>query len=385
MTPQYLAENYNFAKINPSDGALELYFDHHMLSTFRMCQDKFVLDFVQNGTGLTTREPTKRRIWSLEFGEFLHYCLEWYYKKWKFLKATPEVDEFIKVGKAMWDKMDMEYYDPGLSSITKCPETYTKKYHAIGGWNGVACLLLGYWAFYMNQRFQVIDTEVAFGFNKEVFLGEFRYPRFGWHESPDGVGDVFVDSWDICRCYLSGRIDLLVDNGYKIGPVDHKSTAFFDGRESDDFNPHEGISGYIFAVNSILKTAFPEFSAEKRHCNNGWIFHVSLKATDNPRFKHSPIFLTEEQMSAYAIRQVETCHAIFDILCSERRPYRNTSICNNYYHRDCEYKVLHRQPDSQQAALLAQYFDNRRPWNPYNVLGNAQEKRSELVQLVEEL
>ena len=44
---------------------------------------------------------------------------------------------------------------------------------------------------------------------------------------------------------FTGRIDLLVDNGTKIGPVDHKSTACFDGYESNDFDPHEGITGYI--------------------------------------------------------------------------------------------------------------------------------------------
>ena len=256
MTPQQLSDNFNFAKIAP-DGALELFFDHHMLSTFRMCPEKFILDFVQNGTGVRPKSPEKHRIWSLEFGEFLHYCVEWYYKKWKILGQSPEADEFVKVGKSMWDKMDMEYYN----SLNKfCPESYRKRYTALGGWPGVACLLLGYWAFYVNQRFTIIDTEVAFGHNHEVFLGEFHsgYESLGFN-NPEPFWNGRV------RCYLSGRIDLLVDNGLKIGPVDHKSTAFFDGKEADDFNPHEGILGYIFAVNSILKNLFPEFSAEKRN------------------------------------------------------------------------------------------------------------------------
>lgn len=348
MNIQSLTEQYPyFLRVAP-DGALELFADHHMLSTMRSCEAKFVEEILNN------EHIRGKRYWSLEFGCWVHDCLQLFYEAFRRTGQAPIVDDWVKQSLGLWEDYDLSFYRPDPLKLVKQYNTDEKKYRAFGGREGAAAFLIHYYAFYMNQRYRIVATEISFGRKQEVLLGEFTILNLhpGIENAIDGL---------TVRCYLTGRIDLLVDNTYKIGPVDHKTTASFDGYESNDFDPHEGITGYIYTINAILGTQFPD--NPHKQCRDGWIHHISTLATDEPRFKATLITKTPQQLEDFRLRQLRTCKKIVELLNGEIPDY-NTNICNNIYNRPCPYRELHRQPPDQHSGTLTQFYEVLPAWNP---------------------
>jgi hypothetical protein len=371
---QGLALKYpHFLKWNESDGALEMYVDHHILSTMRMCEAKFVEEILNSQYGRTDR------YWSLEFGAWVHECCDIFYKEFQKIGLPPQLDPWVKKGTDLWDAYDLDYYKPNSKKLVKEYRTDEKKYHSFGGRAGAAAFLIHYYAFYMGQRFRVVATEVSFGRGREVLLGEFRFPRFKYYEGPEGQSDLIVESWDIVRVFLTGRIDLLVDNTYKVGPVDHKTTATFDGYEHNDFDPHEGITGYIYTTDALLGLKYPD--NPHKICRDGWIFHIATNALCEPRFKATLITKTPQQLEDFRTRQVRTARRILEVMVSGVADW-NTLVCSNIYNKPCPYRELHRQPPIQREATLQQFYQVKTPWNPEdppsvrNTLRNMQKENS---------
>jgi hypothetical protein len=316
----------------------------------RMCEAKFVEEILNSQYG------RGERYWSLEFGAWVHDCLDIFYKEFKNTGLPPELDPWVEKGTNLWDTYDLDHYKPDPKKLVKQYRTDEKKYHAFGGRAGAAAFLIHYYAFYMGQRFRVVATEVSFGRGREVLLGEFRYPRF-----TNEASDLIVESWDIVRVFLTGRIDLLVDNTYKVGPVDHKTTATFDGYEHNDFDPHEGITGYIYTTDALLGLKYPD--NPHKVCRDGWIFHIATNALDVPRFKATLITKTPQQLEDFRRRQVRTARRILDCMITGVADW-NTLVCNNIYNKPCPYRELHRQPPVQRDATLSQFYEIRTSWNP---------------------
>lgn len=341
----------HFLYYNQEDGVLEMFLDHHMMSTFRQCEAKFVEEHLTNAV------PRGERFWNLEFGLWVHDCLKPFYDSFKKDGKALLVDDWTKQGLRLWDEYDLDYYKPDPLKIQKLWRTDNKKYHAFGGKQGAAAFLIHYYAFYMDQRYRVVATEIAFGRKHDVLLGNFRFFKDTWWD----FGNVKYEDGIEVRVYLTGRIDLLVDNTYKIGPVDHKTTANFDGYEGNDYDPHEGITGYIFTTDAILSTMFPD--NPHKICRDGWIFHISSNALDQPRFKATLVTKTKQQLEDYRARQLHTAKRILNVLMGDG-PDWNTAICNNIYNRMCPYHELHRQPAEQRQAILKQFYVIREAWNP---------------------
>lgn len=357
---EVLAAKYPWFLQLSSDGVLEMYVDHHILSTMRTCEGKFVEE-------IANRQHTRtERYWSLEFGAWVHDCVERFYDSFRKTGNPPQVDEWTKEGISLWMDYDLDYYKPDPLKLVKDYRTDEKKYHSFGGAQGAAAFLIHYYAFYMNQRFRVVSTEISFGRGKEVLLGEFRVPYYDTGNSyNEGAEAPSIKGWYRIRCYYTGRIDLLVDNTYKVGPVDHKTTATFDGFESEEFDPHEGITGYIYTINQVLGKKFPD--SPHKICRDGWIFHIATNASCNPRFKATLINKTPQQLEDFRLRQVSTCSRIFDVLNNGGRVADwNTMACNNIYNRPCPYRELHRQPEVQREGVLRQFYEVRPAWDPEN-------------------
>lgn len=356
MNFQELASKYpQFLVWNEAEGVLEMYLDHHSLSQMRMCEAKFMEEIVE------CIHPRGARYWSLEFGVWSHDCLDVFYDAFKKTGQPPDMQEWTKHGLKLWDLYDLDYYKPDPLKLTKNMTTDEKKYHAFGGRQGAAGFLLHYYGFYMNQRLRVVATEVSFGRGREVLLGEFKIPPTIYSEGFESQEDWYKYAWLTVRVYLTGRIDLLGDNTYKIGPVDHKTTARFDGFEHNDFDPHEGITGYIYAIDRILGTQFPD--NPHKVCRDGWIHHISTNATDEPRFKATLINKTPQQLEDFRKRQLRTAKRILEVITGDV-PDMNTLVCNNLYNKPCPYKELHRQPTEQRLGTIKQFYEIRPAWNP---------------------
>jgi hypothetical protein len=336
LTPQQASEKYHWLKYNPETDEIDMFCDHQMLSTLRQCEAKFQLEHFLN------IRPKGHKAWNLVFGAWLHYCIEVYYNSIKndpSMMGTPmPINDFITYAKDKWKEMNLDAYKGDM------------KYDEVGGWNGALALIIEYYAFYMQQRMRVVACEVTFGYNKEAFLGSFNI-------------DYKVN------CFLTGRIDMLADNGSLIGPVDHKHTHSFHGDEYDKFNPHDGITGYIYATNAIIKKYFPDF---KGTCNTGWIYHLQGKAPAverktkilRPRFKGSRIDKTPSQLEEYAIRQISSFKRIASLLFDNEVAQWNTSTCNNLYGRQCEYREIHRQSSEYWPSTIEQFYHIAEQWNP---------------------
>src|ERR1700733_14571908 len=101
------------------------------------------------------------------------------------------VELFLQHGKMLWAKMDMDYY-----------KGKDDKYDDVGGLPGFLSLLVQYYTFYMDLRVRVIDTEIVFGYNKEVHLGSFYFKEFTDNIFPFHE---LAKPWLTVSCYLTGR------------------------------------------------------------------------------------------------------------------------------------------------------------------------------------
>jgi hypothetical protein len=420
MTPEQAAEKYHWIKYNSSTNTIELFLDHHMLSWARSCEAGFVLEHMlhikpnygkvraeevrtdiigQEGIPIRVFKSSfdgknslpvyteKRKPWFLDFGEYLHYMFEVFYKSFIHKEInngylfdhllTPDQQclnlmDFLQIGKKVWMLMDMDWYGV-VEKVGGKEKIREKEYEEIGGWKGVSALLTEYYVYYMDLRVRIIDTEIIFGYNREVPIGEFELYE-PWHcigTCRDKPGSELTHY--TVKCYLTGRIDLLIDNGSKIGPVDHKSTKRFDGYEADDYNPQDAITGYIYAARCILEKNYPKYFDKGRECLDGWIYHISKlepstprdKSKDRqPRFKQTPIHKTHSQFEDFKARQLSTYKRICELLFNDKTPEWNTLICNNVFMRPCQFKEIHRQPSEEWENAIKHHYVIGKSWNP---------------------
>ena len=317
------------------EGHYEMFLDHHSLSAFRMCKGYFELSMMQ---GVTRKG---RSAWSLEFGILVHKAIEWLYEQKQ--AGTFSEGKLAEYSIAEWHKADLDYYYEH------------KTYQALGGLPGFVALMQQYTEFYNgdSERLRAIATEVAFGKGREVLLGTF------WGN--DSAGKVFE-----VTCYLSGRIDFLMDNGHSIGPMDHKTAAFFKGDPSQGYDPQEGMTGYVFASREIIRKNFPELAAT-RMLDRIWMNYIKVANDSDPnkRFKRLPIFKSDYQLECFRKRQLTTFEDIFRMVYFDRTPDWNGNACNNWYFGQCTYKNLHMQKDeSSMIQIFNHDFVIKPLWNP---------------------
>lgn len=367
MNIQTAIKKYHWLKVRKegNNEIIEMYLDHFMLSNARICESKFYLDHMCH---IKPRYDTgRRKPWFFDWGEYIHHCLEGFYHHFKEFKEPPKVDEWIGDCKIAWQDMKMdEYGEEQNVTNNKIHPSDLKRYQEIKGWEGACGLLIEYYAFYMNMRLRIIDTEITFGHNKEVPLGAFYLVQPSIIKKGKGKNAKTIDSYKklTIECFLTGRIDLLVDNGYKIGSIDHKNTHRFDGDEHNDYNPNDAITGYTLACNEIIKSLDRNLY-NKRPPLSAWIQHISAchpssprdkTKKPGPRFKTTPIDKTPEQLEEYKIRNLSTFKKIAELVFLDRQPEWNTVMCNNIFHRECEYKPIHSQQSNVWFNIINDHY-----------------------------
>jgi hypothetical protein len=366
MTPEQASHHYHWCRYNAQTKTIELFLDHHVLSTLRTCESLFLNEHLLN---IRPKYGTGRKPWFLDFGSFMHDCYDVYYKSLKDGKVI-EIIEWLNYAKKLWLEMKMNEYG-ALGNIDQ------DKYEDIGGWDGVASLLIQYYTFYMDLRVRVIDTEISFGQNREVPLGTFQH-----FLNTDDYNDYPYN----INCYLTGRIDLLIDNGNKIGPVDHKHTHRFKGDEWTKFNPQDAITGYILAINSIMQQSYPKYYEQGRQCLSAWVYHISACSPSKsrktgelgPRFKATPIDKDLSQLEDYKARQLTTFKRICAILFNDETPQWNTNACHNIFNRRCPMLPIHEAPSREWNHIIADHYEIGEAWNPNKRTENV-EKTTEVL------
>ena len=315
--------------INEETGLFELTLDNHMLSTFRNCPSHFMTAFVD---GVQLR--TGGRSWFLDFGILFHKMVEEYYTifrepgfnilDWATTRAPEE-----------WKAAEMNFHSAH------------KEYKVIGGVIGFTTLIISYALKFSpdNERLRVIGTEIGFGKGREVLLGIVR---------------------GFLSCFLSGRIDVLVDDGTHITPLDHKTMNSFRSDPAGKYEVDEGPTGYIYAVGKILPSLVPPEMILKRRCDRILMNFISKTPTEKPedRFRRLPIYKTTEQLSSYQERMLLTGEDIFRSLLSyvqTGHAQRNTGMCNSWFMRDCPYLPIHRQGSKRDELLIIDSMYSAKP------------------------
>jgi hypothetical protein len=336
------AEKLHWLKIAP-DGVPELYLDHHAMSTFRMCEERFFLEFVQ-GIG------TSGRVWFLEFGTVVHNAIELYYQQRQ--DNTFELDSWAFSLVQMWHDADLNYFD-GRSDPKGEPH---KNFKSLGGLPGFVSLMEQYARHFaiQNERFRVIGTELFFGKKKEVPLLE----------------DSTRYSFAPFRAYLTGKIDLLLDDGQSIGPMDHKTSASFRGKSMiTRYEVQDGMTGYVYAAKKLVQLTMPPEELARKDVNKIWMNFIQVAPTaagkESERFSRLPLFKSEEQLEDFRVRQIGTMSAIFQCLNEDRPRQWNTNICQNWMHSTCEFHSVHRQGSTNaMVSILNNQFKKKEIWNP---------------------
>lgn len=344
------SKKLHWLRWNEEGQCWELYLDNHMMQTWRMCEARFFEDHL---VGLKGKNE---HVWFLDFGTAVHTMVEYYYLH--FRDADFDVMYWAgTLGFKVWTEMRMdEYYSKGT-------QWHHKNYEYLGGALGFGALLLQYANHFKaeNERFRVIGTELYFGKAKEVPLldNPYRY------------------SWAPFRLYLCGKIDLLVDNGTNIGPMDHKTSSFFGGKNpATSYELHDGMTGYVYAAKKLLEQEFKnDYGTDKynflaRNTNQIFMNFLQVKPEDDPskRFKRLPLYKTNNQLEEYVGRQISTASSIFNLLCNgNRKPFYNTMVCDNYMRHTCPHKRLHSQNDEQsRLTILNADYTTGNHWDPEN-------------------
>lgn len=296
--------------------------DNHLLSTYRGCPQHFVYAHIQ---GLRRKVSTgaPERIWFLEFGIVLHTMLEKYYKN--FRNSNFNVVEFCTSEAIdVWNAHRMDEFSE------------EKEYHAIGGLKGFIALLIQYAHILSpeNEKLRVIGTEVGFGKNLEVLLHADEY----------------------LEVYLAGRMDLIVDDGYFICPMDHKTFASFKGDVALRYATDEGPTGYVYALSVVLPKLLPQELILKRDCSKILMNFISKAPTAKPedRFKRVPLRKTQWELEQYRFRMVDSAKHLLETVEAVAMGlpiYRNTQVCQNWFRRTCAYFDIDRQ-QSREGELV---------------------------------
>ena len=350
MTPEAAAVKYPKMFSIAEDGVLEIYADNHILSSYRKCPgyfQEFILNNYQSGG----------RQWSLEFGQYFHKMMEFFYQaqrdewKGKFIVAVPvekgykdvvynqNFESFLEICKWYWDQYNLQSFEEHPA------------FKKLGGYLGAFNLFLQYYnTHFQQERLRVVGTELSFGRAREVPILDFS-----------NVCETFGE--ENFRAYYCGRIDLVVDDGTIIGPMDHKTTSYFDGSERSKFKPHDGMQGYVYAFQKML----PEpLRAAGRTCSNIYINHISIgyKKDQTERFKHSIISYTPAEMEEWRLRQVRTFTDIYRYIILEEPVYWDTERCGMWYgFTDCPYKVLHEAAPLSRDVIAKSHFVQLEPWS----------------------
>lgn len=341
-------DKYHWIEIE-SNGIINMYLDHHALSSFRMCEGYFDLAIAQS-YGRKGGLP-----WPLSFGIVFHSAVEYIYTSKAINEFNPE--QLREIAIKEWNKAELDKFKDH------------KTYIALGGLSGFIALLIQYTKFYSAdvERMRPIATEVTFGKAKEVFLGRFSVIKAKSYNEYMQTGNIESYKEIFVNCYLTGRIDFLMDNGTAIGPMDHKTSAYFKNNPMNTYETQEGMTGYIFATNEILKRNFPEL-LQKRQADRMWMNFIQIKSEEDSkkRFRRVPLFKTPWQLEQFKERQLTTFKKIFEIfILNERKPDWNTNLCNSWYYQECQYRQVHRQgSESSMELILNSNYVKIEPWNP---------------------
>ena len=186
-----------------------------------------------------------------------------------------------------------------------------------------------------RDTLKVIGTELSFGRGKEV-------PIIHEGDKMNSYGDYVGITIFPFRAYYCGRMDAIGDDGSSIFPVDHKTTSTINPLTTGrDFKPHDGMQGYVYALNQISKSYFPTL---QRTCNKAMVNHVQVNysADYTKRFKRTTLHYIPLELEAWRVRQIRSFRKLWEIAVEEQQPDWNTQTCHSIYNSSLPFQTFAR-------------------------------------------
>jgi hypothetical protein len=330
-----MTNNKPFYEILP-DGRMAFYIDATLVKDFNICEQRFFYRHIRN---LRSKRLGGKEVkpFSMAIGGWWSDCMEEMYNQLgsNIALSAAQIQQIALVA---WAANDID------ESAKAQPDQFDKFGDLAGG---VLMLQQYYDSQYAIDRstWKVLGTETGFGYKNEVLIGETNKVVVWW----------------------VGKPDLLVIEGDRLLPVDHKTVTKIDGRTISKYKPGPQMPGYCFAVETIAKSIGVERRVDRCVVN----ICAREKPSDKPRDgKRKPRFVralpqyTKEEITEFRTQMLRVGERLRHCLMTQDWLWRD-SACHNIYMRPCEYLQVCSNTPMSRDIVLASSFEYSPPWRPY--------------------
>ena len=285
-------ENQTEVLVESKKNQVNLIIDSSVLNAFEKCPTLMKYQYIDN----LRLKGAKAK--ALEKGDLLHIPLKHYYAKKKEGMEWSEAVEFAKI--------KLLKYAPKLSLE---PKEVTE----------VMTTFMSYCEFYQFERWEIVEIERPF--------------RIIIYEDKD------------LRIILQGRIDLMVDTGQIIAPVDHKS----ESRRSEAVANSNQFLAYCYAAksNNILINKIG--------------FQSSLAASE--KYYRTLLSYEDDNLEEWRDETVFKVRELMGYAEVNWFPHRYAS-CQDKYGKCVFHDVCHTHRAAREIRLMSQ-FEVTEPWSPF--------------------
>jgi hypothetical protein len=329
-------KQYCFYELLP-DGRIQFFVDASLLKTFSHCERMFYLKHIKN---LRPKGSNVVMPFPMAIGRWWSDVMELFYNQLRDNQsiAKQKIQEIAVIGWAMNRLDDCALADP-------------ERFSTFGDLAGAVLMLNEYHdsQYLIDQRnWHIIGVEEGFGLKKEVLVGETR--------------NVIV--------YWIGKPDLVVFEGQRLIPVDHKTVGRIDAYTSSRYKPSTQMCGYAYSTEIIAKSLGIDARVDRCVVN----ICSRSRPSDNPRNgKKKPRFIraypnfNREEVAEWKRDVINKCERIAHCIKHPDSWTWSETTCHNFYMRPCDFLKADSSTPSARDIVLATDFAIGEPWVPYQV------------------
>ena len=345
-------DNKQFYEVLP-DGRYKFRVDHHTINDFNTCDRYFQYRHIPDQKGQVWSSKSALNI-KIALGSWWSSTMESFYHEMTF-GVMPTEHHMFKFATGAWAEHQMDDYSK--ASINNNTSKNSEVYDKFGGIDGARLMALEYYNAFAAQHYrdwQVIGTELGFGWSDELPLGE---------------DDKIV-------VYYGGKPDLVIlDRGRNmVMPLDFKTKDAIPGTANVMYKPHPQTAGYIYAVTQMVNQLNNSRSTEQKPkvpTNCIIMICARFRPTEKPRSGiRQPRFLpvypmyTAAEIEEWRQSVMEKCRRLRDSI--ERNVWTpRESACHLFYH-GCAFRSVCSQPSAMRDVILNSDFTKVERWSPYS-------------------
>lgn len=326
------------------DGRWAMYLDHNALSGFMKCEAYFQLrNFYSEQTrplppslavGVQSVKP-RGRAFKRDIGVWWARLMEWYYTA--MATGGMKKDVLITLVEEAWRQEKMD------DLKAEFPSSYEK----FGGLMGATQMAAEYYDFsyaFDTVNWKITAIEAGFGRKREVKIGE---------------NDKVVVYW-------LGKPDLLINEGGRFMPVDHKTKDAIMPNHVYSFKPHPQTAGYIVAAQVIADSKGMDCTIDRCLINVA----ARQSPTENPRngvrkprFQRIPVSYSQPELEEWRIQTLAKASRLRYCIENDEWTF-NSEACHVY--SGCDYRSIHSAPPATRPIIIQSQFTIGEPWIAYD-------------------